>query len=159
MTDQHEPEKPTSPDPAGAREVEAERFDAKTSEGRTYDMPAGAAPKADQANLSLAALCHLLGLLDATVSFMFAGLIAPLVLWLVLRDTDPEVDFAGRESVNFQINLLVWQAVSVMLFLCGIGFVMFGALMIAEIVLVIVATVQTLRGERFRYPLIFRFVR
>jgi uncharacterized Tic20 family protein len=163
---------PVNPNPESAGptpEVEAERFDARASEGRTYDMPpAGDMPPTGDAppaggkaagSLSLAALCHLLGLADFTVSFLLVGVVAPLVLWLSLRDTDAEVDFAGKEAINFQINMLVWWVASLILSICLIGIPMMFALMVVEIVLIIVATVQTLQGDRYRYPMIFRVIR
>jgi uncharacterized Tic20 family protein len=163
MTDQNPAEKSPegAPSPNPKPEVEAERFDARTSEGRTYDMPpvgeqaAGSKPAG---SLSLAAICHLLGLADFTVSVFLIGVIATLVFWLVLRDTDPEVDFAGKEALNFQINLLVWWMAALILSVCLVGIPLLLALPLVEIVLVIIATVQTLQGERYRYPLIFRFV-
>ena len=170
MSEQNPAEKsPEGAGPSPKPEVEAERFDARKSEGRTYDMPpvgeggeGGEGGKATAAkpagSLSLAALCHLLGLADFTVSVILIGVVAPLVFWLTLRDTDPEVDFAGKEAINFQINLLIWWMASAILSLCLIGIPMMLGLMLVEIVLVIIATVQTLQGDRYRYPLIFRFI-
>jgi uncharacterized Tic20 family protein len=160
MTEQNPAEKsPEGAGPSPKPEVEAERFDARTSEGRTYDMPpVGEQGAVRKGSLSLAALCHLLGLADFTISFFMIGVIAPLVLWLTLRDTDPEVDFAGKEALNFQINLLVWLLASFILCFCLIGFLMIPTLIVLEIVLVIIATVQTLQGDRYRYPLIFRVI-
>jgi uncharacterized Tic20 family protein len=165
MTDQNPAEKSpegAGPTPPPKPEFEPERFDARTSEGRTYDMPPvgeQTAPGSKPAgSLSLAALCHLLGLADLTFSPFLMGVVAPLVFWLCLRDTDPEVDFAGKEAVNFQINLLVWWAASFILMFCLIGFPMMAVLIVVEIVLIIIATVQTLQGDRYRYPLIFRII-
>lgn len=163
MSEQNPAEKsPEGAGPTPKPEVEAERFDASKSEGRTYDMPPvgeQTAPGSKAAgSLSMAALCHLLGLADFTISFFMIGVIAPLIVWLMLRDTDPEVDFAGKEALNFQINLFVWWLVSFILCFCLIGIPMMFALAVLEVVLVIIATVQTLQGERYRYPLIYRVI-
>lgn len=105
-----------------------------------------------------AAACHLLGLVDMSISIMMIGLIAPLVLWLARKDADPEVDFAGKEAINFQLNLLFWQAIGFVLAFCFIGIPMLVVLSIAEIVLVILATIETFNGKRYRYPWIVRIL-
>jgi uncharacterized Tic20 family protein len=48
---------------------------------------------------TLGMLCHLLGI--------FTGFLGPLVLWLVKKDSSPYVEHHGRESLNFQITLLL----------------------------------------------------
>lgn len=141
-------------------EVEAQPFDAAREGGPTYDVPLPGAEtkRAAAGNLTLAAVCHLLGLADGTISIVLAGLLAPLVLWLAMKDQDPEVDFAGKESINFQINLLVWWIAGLILSPCLIGIPVLIALPIAEIVLVILAAIQTVQGQRYRYPFIFRIL-
>ena len=157
------PEEPKAPE-VDEPEVEAQPFDAARESGPTYDVPPpGEEPKhAGTGSLALAATCHLLGLADGTISILLAGLIAPLVLWLAMKDQDPEVDFAGRESINFQINLLAWTVAGFILTPCLVGIPILLAsvflLPFAEIVLIIIATIQTLQGERYRYPFIFRIL-
>ena len=145
-------ETPTTP------EVEAEPFDAGREAGRTYDVPPPGqeGSGAGSSSLALAAACHLLGLADFTVSIFLVGLIAPLVLWLAMKDQDPEVDFAGKESINFQINMLVWWLGAILLSCCLIGLPLLFILPIVKLVLVIMATIQTVNGKRYRYPFIFR---
>jgi len=141
-------------------ELEAEPFDSRREEGRTYDVPPPGQEGSEAASgsVALAAACHLLGLADATVSIFLIGLIAPLVLWLAMKDQDPEVDFAGKESINFQINLLVWSLAGVLLSFCLIGIPLLFLLSVAKLVLIIIATIQTVQGQRYRYPFIFRIL-
>jgi uncharacterized Tic20 family protein len=104
--------------------------------------------------------CHLVGLIDFGFSFLFLGLIATLVLWLVKKDQDAEVDFHGREALNFQLNVLFWQAAAIPLVACClIGIPLAIALPFAKVILMIVAAVHAADGERWRYPLIFRVLR
>jgi uncharacterized Tic20 family protein len=46
-------------------------------------------------------LCHL-SALSAYVTG-FGGILGPLIVWLIKKDTMPFVDDQGKESLNFQI--------------------------------------------------------
>ena len=142
-----------------SEEVKAEPFDAQKDAGPTVDMPPpGGASGATKGSTALAATCHLLGLVDFTVSVLLIGLIAPLVLWLILKDTDPEIDHHGKESINFQINVLFWWVVALILTPCLIGIPLLIALPFVELVLVIIAAVAASQGQRYRYPGIYRIL-
>jgi len=146
-------------------EVAAEPFDSARDEGPTVDMPppgkqgAAAAGGAAAGSSGLATLCHLLGLADLTLSILLIGFLAPLVLWLVMKDKDPEVDYHGKESINFQLNVLFWSLVGWILVPCfGLGLFLIPALSVAEIVLIILAAVAAANGQRYRYPAIYRML-
>ncbi len=144
-----------------AEEVTAEPFDATRDKGATVDMPpAGSRKKAATGSAAMAATCHVLGLADLTFGELVFGLgiLAPLVLWLVLKDKDAEVDYHGKESINFQLNVLLWSLVCWILTPCCIGIPMRLALSIIEIVLVILAVIAAANRERYRYPLIYRIL-
>src|SRR5580698_7378029 len=55
------------------------------------------------------------------------GWIGPLVIWLIKKDSSRFVDDQGKESLNFQINLLVQALIGVVatfvlsLVTCGFG--------------------------------------
>lgn len=101
---------------------------------------------------------HLIGLLDFGVKFFCAGLIATLVLWLMKRGDDPEIDFHGKESLNLQLNILFWQIVAIPFSLCLIGIPVLLLAPLVQIVMLIVGAVHASDGERWRYPLIFRVI-
>ena len=87
------------------------------------------------------------------------GLLAPL---FVLLTKGKESEFIRRhavESLNFQINALIWIAVSVILFLVLIGIFMLAIFGIYYLIVVILGSVAASRGRSFRYPLIIRFVK
>ncbi len=67
------------------------------------------------------ALCHASALLG--VLFHFPGhLLKPLVVWLAKRDDSPEIDAHGKEALNFQISMLIYNAVAAVFCLILIGF-------------------------------------
>lgn len=117
-----------------------------------------AAPAAS--NSGWAAFCHLVGLIDFGLSFLFLGLIATLVLWLIRKDTDPEADFHGKEALNFQLNVLFWQFAAIPLIACClIGIPMLIVLPLVKVVMLLVGAIHAANGERWRYPFVFRVVR
>ena len=67
------------------------------------------------------ALCHASALLG--VLFHFPGhILGPLIVWLVKRGESPEIDAHGKEALNFQISILIYEAVSLVFCLVLIGF-------------------------------------
>src|SRR5438067_11311372 len=68
-------------------------------------------------------LCHASALLG--FFFPWAGhILAPLIVWLVKRGASREIDARGKESVNFQITMLIYSGFSVILCVVFIGFVL-----------------------------------
>lgn len=87
------------------------------------------------------------------------GLLAPL---FVLLTKGKESDFVRRhavESLNFQINALVWMVISVVLFLVLIGIFMLAIVGIWYLIAVIMGSLAASKGRRFRYAFIIRFVK
>lgn len=85
-------------------------------------------------------------------------LVGPLVVWLAKRDDAAEIDAHGKESLNFQISMLIWNVAAAILCLVLIGFALLVILHILNIVLVIVASVRASEGKLYRYPLTIRFL-
>ncbi|MFO7774729.1 MAG: DUF4870 domain-containing protein [Candidatus Hydrogenedentota bacterium] len=105
-----------------------------------------------------AMLCHLSALLGFTC-IPFANLIAPLVIWMVKRETHPFVDDQGKEAVNFQILLSVIGIVIFILSFAGIGIFLGPILGIVLLVFAILAGVKANSGEYYRYPFNWRLVK
>ena len=102
-------------------------------------------------------LCHASALLG--LFFHFLGHIGgPLIVWLMKRGVSPEIDANGKESLNFQISMLIYDAVAAILCIVLIGIPILIALWILNTVLVIIASVKTSEGKFYRYPFIIRFI-
>ena len=103
-------------------------------------------------------LCHATALAGFFVPW--AGhILGPLIIWLVKRGDSPEIDEHGKESLNFQISMLIYNVIAGVLCLVLIGFVILGILHILNLVLVIVASVQASEGKFYRYPLTIRLIK
>ena len=103
------------------------------------------------------ALCHASALLGVFLHFP-GHLIPPLIIWLAKRDESPELDAHGKEAVNFQISMLIYNAVAAVFCLVLIGFVFLAILWVLNAVLVIVAAIQASDGKFYRYPITIRFI-
>lgn len=103
-----------------------------------------------------AVFCHLGGLFGFV--FPFGNILAPLVIWLVHRDTYPLVDDQGKEAVNFQISLSIYLIASALMVLIVIGFFLLIALLIFALVVTVSAAIQTSKGGKYRYPFTIRFI-
>src|SRR5438876_8735377 len=56
-------------------------------------------------------LCHASAL--AGLFFHFLGhLFGPLIVWLVKRGDSPEIDAHGKESLNFQLSMLIYDVIA-----------------------------------------------
>ena len=102
-------------------------------------------------------LCHATALAGFFVPW--AGhVLGPLIIWLAKRSDSPEIDAHGKESLNFQISMLIYNIVAGVLCLVLVGFVILGILHILNLVLVIVASIQASEGKFYRYPITIRFL-
>jgi uncharacterized protein len=103
-------------------------------------------------------LCHATALAGFFVPW--AGhILGPLIVWLAKRGDSSEIDEHGKESLNFQISMLIYNVIAGVLCLVLIGFVILPILHILNLVLVIVASIQASEGKFYRYPLTIRLIK
>jgi uncharacterized Tic20 family protein len=84
--------------------------------------------------------------------------VGPLIIWLAKRQDSPEIDAHGKESLNFQISMLIWNAIAAILIIVLIGIPILILLHILNIIFVIVASIQASEGKLYRYPLAIRLI-
>jgi len=103
--------------------------------------------------------CHLIALSGIVLPIPAVNFIGPLVLWLVKRVDSVYIDEQGKESLNFQISLFIYELICIALFLVGIGILLFIPLLVFGFVCVIVAAVKASEGSAYRYPACIRFIK
>lgn len=86
------------------------------------------------------------------------GFIGPLIVWLIKRDEDPFVEEHAREALNFQISLLIYMVVSMILIIVIIGIFLAIGFAIFGFVVMIIGAVKAANGDAYRYPLSIRFI-
>ena len=103
-------------------------------------------------------LCHASALLG--LFFHFLGhIFGPLIVWILKRADSPEIDAHGKESLNFQLSMLIYDAVALILCFVLIGIPILVLLWVLNTVLVIVASIKASEGQLYRYPLTIRFIK
>ena len=102
-------------------------------------------------------LCHaaaLAGIFLHALGHFFG----PLIIWLLKRGESAEIDEHGKESVNFQISMLIWNVIAGILCLVLIGIPILILLHLLNIIFVIVASIQASEGKLYHYPLAIRLI-
>ncbi len=102
--------------------------------------------------------CHLAALLGF-MGVPFGHIIGPLVVWLIKRDDDPFINDHGKESLNFQISMTIYGIVAALLVFVVVGIILLIAVGLADLIMVIIASVKAANGERYRYPCTIRFIK
>ncbi|MBT2209452.1 DUF4870 domain-containing protein [Actinomadura sp. NEAU-AAG7] len=80
------------------------------------------------------------------------GFIAPLLVFLIKKDTSPFLRHHGAQGLNFAITQFVYLMINFVLMFVLIGFVTIFVQAVAEIIFLILAGVAGNRGEWYRYP-------
>lgn len=115
---------------------------------------------------------HLVGLVSVSDGMGILSLVGAIIMWRIRAKDSPFLDDHGRESVNFQISLLLYliggalvggliTAITlgigaiVVVPLGGIGIVF---LIVLRLVGCIRGAIAANRGEYYRYPMCIRFI-
>ncbi len=106
-------------------------------------------PTSDEKTVAI--LSHLLTLVG--------GFIAPLIIFLVKKDESKFVSDHAKESLNFQITLLIGYFIGIVTMILIIGILILISLGIIHLILVIVATIRASEGKLYRYPINFRLIK
>ncbi|MGZ4437916.1 MAG: DUF4870 domain-containing protein [Nocardioides sp.] len=115
----------------------------------------GPAPMSTQEERNWALAAHVGSLVAAWIAM---GFLCPLAIMLTKGTESAFVRRHSVESLNFQLSLLIYLAVSFALVFVLIGFVLLPLVGIFGLVEIIIASVKASNGEEFRYPLTIRFV-
>jgi hypothetical protein len=89
----------------------------------------------------------------------FGNILGPLIIWLVKRNDHPFIDDQGKESLNFQITVMIAILICIPLMFVCVGFILAPAIGIAAVVLVIIASIRASKGEAYRYPWTLRLIK
>ncbi|MEO8438667.1 MAG: DUF4870 domain-containing protein [Spartobacteria bacterium] len=123
----------------------------------TYPTPPPLPAAAFTNERTWAALCHASALLGVLLHFP-GHLLGPLIVWLVKRGDSPDIDAHGKEALNFQISMLIYNCVAAIFCLILVGFVFLAILWVLNALFVIIAAIQAGDGKFYRYPMTIRFI-
>lgn len=106
-------------------------------------------PTSDEKTMAI--LSHILALVSS--------FIGPLVIYLIKKDESAYVGEHAKESLNFQITMVILYIVSFILVFILIGILLIWLLSIANFVLIIIATIKASENKVYRYPFNFRLIK
>ena len=106
----------------------------------------------------MAMLAHLLGIL---------GPIGPLIIWMIKKDQLPFVNDQGKESLNFELTILIGWAALFVVTLVGsftviigcLGSILMLGLFVTNAILCVMGGMKANTGVAYRYPINFRFIK
>ena len=81
------------------------------------------------------------------------GIITPIVMWAIAKDTCTQVDVQGKIVLNWLISWYIYLTVAIVLVLIVVGVPMLAALVILMVVFSVTGAVKANGGAAWRYPL------
>ncbi|MBE9019589.1 DUF4870 domain-containing protein [Chroococcidiopsis sp. CCALA 051] len=126
----------------------------------------------DESTRTWGMMCHLSAL--AGFFFPFGFILAPLVVWLTQKNKHPFIAEQGKESVNFQISIVIYLGLLILVMFVGfnLGFrlipsfslLVFISLVFAVpasfwLIATIIAAIKAYNGQFYRYPFNIRLLK
>ncbi len=93
------------------------------------------------------------------LSLFVSAFIAPLIIWAVKKDDDPETGAALADVLNFSISYSIYSFVSSILTVVLIGFITTPIILVMVVVFTIIGAIKSFNGERYLPPLTIQFIK
>jgi uncharacterized Tic20 family protein len=91
-------------------------------------------------------------------AYVALGFLGPLAVMLIRGDRSPYVRAHAVEALNFNLTVLIYVAICIVLALLLIGFLLLAGLAVLYLIAVIGGAMAASKGRAYRYPLTIRFV-
>ena len=108
-------------------------------------------PTSDERTFAI--LSHILAIVPGI------GILGPLVIWLIKKDESQFVNENAKESLNFQLTIIIAYIVGGLLVFIAIGILLLAVLWAVNLILVIIATIKTSENKIYRYPFNLRLIK
>jgi uncharacterized Tic20 family protein len=86
-----------------------------------------------------------------------AGLIVPVVIFILKKDQLPGLAPHGHVVFNWLISVLIYAVISIVLLIVGIGALLLAILAVLSLLFPIIGAVKASEGQVWPYPLSIRF--
>ena len=100
---------------------------------------------------------RMLGVLSHALT-LIAGFLAPLIIYLLKKDESVFVRAHAKESLNFQLTLLIAYIIGFLLIFMIIGIILLPLIGLIQLVLVVIATINAADNKMYRCPFCIRFI-
>jgi hypothetical protein len=108
-------------------------------------------PTSDERTMGI--LSHILAIVPGI------GILGPLLIWLIKKDESQFVEANAKESLNFQLTVIIAFLISSILIVVVIGMLLLAVVGVSDVVLVILATVKASENKIYRYPINLRLIK
>jgi len=88
-----------------------------------------------------------------------AGVVVPIAIWQLKKDSLPTIDAHGKNAVNWLISLIIYAVVCGILAFAFIGIPLLMALGVVAVGFPIVAAIKANNGEVWKYPMAISFLK
>ena len=95
--------------------------------------------------------------LSQLLTFSMAGIVVPIVMWILSKDESELARRHGASMMNWLISSIIYAFVSLILVFVAIGIPMLVVLAILHIAFPLIAAVKAYEGKTWSYPLTIRF--
>lgn len=89
----------------------------------------------------------------------FGNVLGPLIIYLMKRDESEFVATCGKNCLNFQISMVIYLAISLVLAFVLVGFIIMGLLALLNLIVTVIAAIKASEGKVYHYPLAIRFIK
>lgn len=86
-------------------------------------------------------------------------IIGPIVVWMMKKEEFPFVNRQGKESLNWQLTMLIGFVVSIPLMLICVGIFTMVAVGILDLIFTIIAGIEASKGKDYKYPWSIKFIK
>ncbi len=121
------------------------------TENSTEALKATSSADVSSDDKTMAILAHALPII--------VGFWAPLLIWILKKDSSSFIDAEGKEALNFQISLFIYYSVCILLTVIIIGAIVLPFLWIFSVVVMVMAALQVNKGGGYKYPLCIRLIK
>jgi uncharacterized protein len=101
-------------------------------------------------------LCHLSALAGYIIPL--GNVLGPFLIWQIKKNEMPAIEGPAKDALNFQITMLIAAIVCFILVFVAIGIFLLPILGVFALVCIVIAAVKANNGERWKYPLSFKFL-
>jgi uncharacterized Tic20 family protein len=103
-------------------------------------------------------LAHLAAFVGLVLPLV-GNVLGPLLVWVAKKDESAWVGEQARESLNFNITVMLAGIACALLALIFIGFLLGTALFIAWLVMTLIAAIRASEGVQYHYPISLRLIK
>lgn len=86
------------------------------------------------------------------------GFVLPLLMWLMVRDKDAEIDEHGKKIINWSISMFIYFFIAVLFSIVLIGVPFLLLLFVVSFIFPIIGAIRATHGELYQYPFTINFI-